>query len=49
MGINFMVNMLPAILALVSCIPLIWYKLSDKRVAEIREDLEAGKHAWDKQ
>ena len=48
MGINFMVNMLPAILALVSCIPLIWYKLSDKRVSEIREDLEAGKHAWDK-
>ena len=48
MGINFMVNMLPAILAVVSCIPLIWYKLSDKRVKEIREDLEAGKHAWDK-
>ena len=47
MGINFMVNMLPAILALVSCIPLIWYKLSDKRVAEIRAELEAGKHAWD--
>ena len=48
MGINFMVNMLPAILAIVSCIPLIWYKLSDKRVSEIREDLEAGRHAWDK-
>ena len=48
MGINFMVNMLPAILALVSCIPLIWYKLSDKRVSEIRADLEAGKHSWDK-
>jgi sugar (glycoside-pentoside-hexuronide) transporter len=48
MGINFMVNMLPAILALVSCIPLIWYKLSDKRVSEIRADLEEGKHAWDK-
>ncbi len=47
-GINFMVNMLPAILALVSCIPLIWYKLDDKRVSEIRADLEAGKHAWDK-
>ena len=47
-GINFMVNMLPAILAFVSCIPLIWYKLDDKRVAEIRADLEAGKHAWDK-
>jgi sugar (glycoside-pentoside-hexuronide) transporter len=48
MGINFMVNMLPAILAIVSCIPLIWYKLSDKRVSEIREDLEVGRHAWDK-
>ncbi len=48
-GINFMVNMLPAILAFVSCIPLIWYKLDDKRVAEIRADLEAGKHAWDQQ
>jgi Na+/melibiose symporter-like transporter len=47
-GINFMVNMLPAILALISCIPLIWYKLDDKRVSEIRADLEAGKHAWDK-
>ena len=47
-GINFMVNMLPAILAFVSCIPLIWYKLDDKRVSEIRADLEAGKHAWDK-
>ena len=47
-GINFMVNMLPAILALVSCIPLIWYKLSEKRVSEIRADLEEGKHAWDK-
>ena len=49
MGINFMVNMLPAILAIVSCIPLIWYKLDDKRVAELRADLEAGKHAWDKE
>lgn len=49
MGINFMVNMLPAILAIVSCIPLIWYKLDDKRVGEIRADLEAGKHAWDKE
>ena len=48
MGINFMVNMLPAILAIVSIIPLFWYKLSDKRVKEIRADLEAGKHAWDK-
>ncbi len=48
MGINFMVNMLPAILAIISILPLLWYKLDDKRVSEIRADLEAGKHAWDK-
>lgn len=48
MGINFMVNVLPAILAIVSLIPIWFYKLDDKRVAEIRADLEAGKHAWDK-
>ena len=47
LGINFMVNMLPAIIAIISCLPLIFYKLSDKRVSEIRADLEAGKHAWD--
>lgn len=47
-GINFMVNMLPAILAVVSCLPLLWYKLTDKRVSEIRADLEAGVHAGDK-
>ncbi len=47
-GINFMVNMLPAIIAVISCIPLIFYKLDDKRVSEIRSDLEAGKHKWDK-
>ena len=46
-GINFMVNMLPAIIAIISCIPLIFYKLTDKRVSELRKDLEAGKHAWD--
>lgn len=47
-GINFMVNMLPAIVAVISCIPLVFYKLDDKRVSEIRSDLEAGKHKWDK-
>ena len=47
-GINFMVNMLPAIVAVISCIPLLFYKLDDKRVSEIRADLEAGKHKWDK-
>ena len=48
-GINFMVNMLPAIIAIISCIPLIFYKLSDKRVSEIRADLEAGIHKWDRE
>ncbi len=45
-SINFMVNILPAILAIVSLIPVFLYKLNDKRVAEIRADLDAGKHAW---
>ncbi len=48
LGINFMVNILPAIIALASCIPIMFYKLDDKKVSEIRSDLEAGKHAWDK-
>lgn len=48
-GINFMVNMLPAIIAVVSCVPLLFYKLDDKRVKEIRADLEAGVHKWDKE
>ncbi len=47
LGINFMVNILPAIIALVSLIPLFFYKLDAKKVAEIRADLDAGKHAWD--
>ncbi len=46
-GINFMVNILPAILAIVSLIPVFLYKLNEKKVAEIRADLDAGKHAWD--
>ena len=48
-GINFMVNMLPAIIAVVSCVPLLFYKLDDKRVKEIRADLEAGVHKWEKE
>lgn len=48
-GINFMVNMLPAIIAVISCVPLIFYKLDDKRVHEIRSDLEQGIHKWDKE
>ena len=47
-GINFMVNILPAIIAIASCIPILFYKLDDKKVAEIRADLDAGKHAYDK-
>ena len=47
-GINFMVNILPAIIAIISLIPVFLYKLDDKKVAEIRADLDAGKHAWDK-
>ena len=47
-GINFMVNVLPAIIAVLSNVPILFYKLDDKRVSEIRADLDAGKHAWDK-
>ena len=37
-----------ALIGVLSMVPLFWYKLDDKRVSEIRADLEAGKHAWDK-
>lgn len=47
-GINFVVNIIPAFVALLSIVPLFFYKLDDKRVSEIRADLDAGKHAWDK-
>lgn len=39
-GINFIVNILPAICVAVSMIPLAFYKLSNKRVAEISSALE---------
>ncbi len=42
-GINFVVNMVPLIIAVISLIPLFFYKLTPKRVQEIREDLEAGR------
>ncbi len=48
MGINAVVNMLPLVIAGISIIPLFFYKLSAKRVAEIRADLDAGRHAWNK-
>ena len=47
-GINAIVNLVPFIIGLLSLIPLFMYKLSPKKVEEIRTDLEAGKHAWDK-
>ncbi|MDD3403966.1 MAG: glycoside-pentoside-hexuronide (GPH):cation symporter [Hespellia sp.] len=47
-GINIVVNLVPFILGLVSLIPLFCYKLDAKKVAEIRADLDAGKHAYDK-
>ena len=48
-GINVVVNIIPAVIGVLSMVPLFWYKLDDKRVAAIRADLEAGVHAWDKQ
>lgn len=47
-GINAVVNLIPLVIAAISIVPLFFYKLSPKRVAEIRADLDAGKHAWDK-
>lgn len=46
-GINAVVNLLPALIGAISLIPLIFYKLTPKRVSEIRADLDAGIHAWD--
>lgn len=47
-GINAVVNLLPFVIGLISLIPMLFYKLDAKRVSEIRADLDAGKHAWDK-
>ncbi len=47
-GINVVVNLLPLVIAALSMLPLFFYKLTPSRVAEIRTDLDAGKHAWDK-
>lgn len=47
-GINFVVNMIPMIVGWLSVVPMIFYKLTPAKVAEIRADLDAGKHAWDK-
>lgn len=39
-GINFVVNIIPAICGVFSVLPLLGYKLTEKRVAEIRAELE---------
>lgn len=40
-GINFVVNIIPAICGVISVLPLFGYSLTEKRVAEIRADLNA--------
>lgn len=47
-GINTVVNLIPFIMAILSNVPLLFYKLTPKKVEEIRADLDAGKHAYDK-
>lgn len=42
-GINFVVNMLPAICVAVSIIPIFFYKLTNAKVEEISRELEARK------
>ncbi len=39
-GINFVVNIIPAICGVLSILPLLGYSLTEKRVAQIRADLE---------
>ena len=46
-GINAVVNLIPLVIGLLSCVPMLFYKLTPGRVAEIRADLDAGKHAYD--
>lgn len=43
-GINAIVNLLPAILQLIGIIPLIWYKLDNKKMSEIAIALKERKH-----
>lgn len=47
-GINIVVNLVPLIVAVLSIVPLLFYKLTPKKVEEIRADLDAGKRACDK-
>ena len=44
-GINFVVNIIPAICGVLSVLPLFGYKLTEKRVAEIRAELDAREAA----
>ncbi len=48
MGINAVVNLLPLVIGILSIVPLFFYKLTPKKVEEIRADLDIGKHAWDR-
>lgn len=45
LGINFVVNIIPAICGILSILPLFGYNLTEKRVAEIRADLDAREAA----
>lgn len=47
-GISFVVNMLPAILTLLSAATMIWYKLDEKKMAEITAELEERRAAQEK-
>lgn len=47
-GINMVVNLLPAVIGFISIIPMFFYKLTPKKVAEIRADLDEGKRLCDK-
>lgn len=47
MGINIVVNMVPFVIGLLSIVPMFFYKLTPKKVEEIRSDLDAGRRACD--
>ena len=42
-GINMVVNIIPAICTIIGLIPLFFYKLSNKKMAEIAQELEKRK------
>lgn len=48
-GISFVVNIIPAICGVISILPLFGYKLTEKYVGEIREELEKREEAAAKQ